>query len=112
MNTKLVAGFTVLVLLFGLASHSLVNSAFAQDAAKDKAKTDAAKDKAKTDATLRQWQMIHGTGSLPPSKTIDKQSKPSVVADKPKGAYDKVDVSKSQTKKIPTIDKAKTKATK
>ncbi len=28
-----------------------------------------------------------------------------IAKDKPKGAYDKVDVSKSQTKKIPTIDK-------
>ncbi len=45
MNTKLVAGFTVLVLLFGLASHSLVNSAFAQDTKeiKDKAKADVQK---------------------------------------------------------------------
>ena len=54
MNLKPLAGLVIFVLLFGIASHSLIISAFAQDAkeAKDKAKADAkaAKDKAKADA--------------------------------------------------------------
>ena len=54
MNLKPLAGLAIFVLLFGIASHSLVISAFAQDAkaAKDKALADtkAAKEKAKTEA--------------------------------------------------------------
>ena len=52
MNTKLVTGITVMVLLLGLASHSLIGSAFAVDVKglNDKIKTDTKSLKGSSDA--------------------------------------------------------------
>lgn len=52
MNTKLVTGMTVMVLLLGLTSHSLIGSAFALDAKglDNKTKTDTGSVKGASDA--------------------------------------------------------------
>ncbi|MBI3841803.1 MAG: cupredoxin domain-containing protein [Thaumarchaeota archaeon] len=101
MNLKPLAGLTIFVLLFGIASHSLVNSAFAQYAkdTKDKALADAkaAKDKALADAKAAKDKAAAAAKAAKDKALADaKAAKDKALADA-KAAKDKAKAESKET---------------